>query len=1204
MKKLFILLSSILALQANAQTDYYWVGGSGDWSDVNHWATTSGGSTLHATPPTELDNVYFDNNSFTESGQAVVADGDIYCHDMDWTQMTAFDINLNPADYSNDHLYLSGSYLASSRLNSGLFRVYLTSTEDEIVSGTGRLAAYLNTDGTGKWVFTDDPNLTGINMNAGTIEFTAPEVTIRFFDINNTVDAKKVDLTDVVGHFNYLRIAESDLASMEWVGTNSTVTIEDELENVAGVTFEHVKFVTGSGSGIEVPNTTTYGTMEFEPGTTVRFGEGTTHTATNLIVQGTKFDQISISSQTAGAQATFSVASGTVDGDYLYIQDIAATGGATFNASNSSDLGNNTGWNITAPTPLSYYWIGGEGDWAELTNWSTTSGGTADHTSLPGSVDNIFFDANSFTAENQIVSMDSEDYGFNDLMIDVPFAVEFSKSGSAYVGVYGSVDISGPADIYTYLEFRSASAETISLGTATIRKIQFNGTGTWTFMSGGLIDDDVNLKSGNIDFNEQSVEFNSFYLQGDFGEDFPKSIDASNAELTVNGSFVIGLFSSDFTADFSGSTIHQYGTSFQGFNDQNTSDDINDIVFHDIKIYDQVEFRGNYEFNDIEIISGGISTKKGQGSDILQLQFNNLTGTGTIEDPIVLESLDDGVQCDYISKNALDITMEYVSIRDSKASGATFTATNSTDNGNNNGWTIQAPPDVPESPVLTMSTINETETTISWSAVANADLYKIELATSNTFTTIRETQEIAETMATFTNLSPATFYYVRGSARNEGGYSSLSATVELLTVPDAPDANDAFSVTTDAFTASWDNSTGEVDSYHLDVSTDMDFATFLEGYEDLAVASNTQRVEGLTEDGVYYYRVRASNASGTSVNSSTITVSTSVRTDQTITFEAIPAKTFGDAPFMVSATASSGLDITYESANTNIATVDGNEVTIVGVGEVNITAFQAGDEEYKAATPVSQLLVVNKADQTITFEAIAAKTFGDEPFTVTASTTSGLDVTFESDDTDIATVSGNEITILAAGEVNITASQAGDEEYNAATAVSQLLVVNKADQIITFEAISDLSIGDVITLSASSTSGLEITFTVSEGNAEITGDQLEAISDGSVTVVASQAGNDNYNAAEDASQTFTIVPDPLGLEDGLVSVYPNPVANTLYFNTTQALDVKMYGLDGSVVLSKQEVRNKVDLESLNSGTYILEVSNGSEVLRMRIRKIN
>lgn len=69
--------------------DYYWVSGSGLWSDYSHhWATTSGGTTFHSQPPSSANNVYFDANSFSLAEQTVTIDAAAYCNDMDWTGVT------------------------------------------------------------------------------------------------------------------------------------------------------------------------------------------------------------------------------------------------------------------------------------------------------------------------------------------------------------------------------------------------------------------------------------------------------------------------------------------------------------------------------------------------------------------------------------------------------------------------------------------------------------------------------------------------------------------------------------------------------------------------------------------------------------------------------------------------------------------------------------------------------------------------------------------------------------------------------------------------------------------------------------------------------------------------------------------------------------------------------------------------------------
>ncbi|MFM7196121.1 MAG: hypothetical protein ACKOYP_15245, partial [Bacteroidota bacterium] len=87
---------------------------------------------------------------------------------------------------------------------------------------------------------------------------------------------------------------------------------------------------------------------------------------------------------------------------------------------------------------------------------------------------------------------------------------------------------------------------------------------------------------------------------------------------------------------------------------------------------------------------------------------------------------------------------------------------------------------------------------------------------------------------------------------------------------------------------------------------------------------------------------------------------------QVISFAAIPAVNYGDAPVTLNATTSSGLPITYTSSNPQVAAINGNVLTIIGAGSAVITATQAGNGQYLEATPVQQTLTVNKAALTAT----------------------------------------------------------------------------------------------------------------------------------------------------------------------------------------------------------------------------------------------
>ncbi|MDB6125628.1 MAG: hypothetical protein JWQ71_4621 [Pedosphaera sp.] len=83
----------------------------------------------------------------------------------------------------------------------------------------------------------------------------------------------------------------------------------------------------------------------------------------------------------------------------------------------------------------------------------------------------------------------------------------------------------------------------------------------------------------------------------------------------------------------------------------------------------------------------------------------------------------------------------------------------------------------------------------------------------------------------------------------------------------------------------------------------------------------------------------------------------SEKTNQTITFAALTNKTYGDAPFTVSATASSGLPVTF-SILSGPATISNDLVTITAAGTVTVRASQSGNSNYNAAVHVDRAFTV------------------------------------------------------------------------------------------------------------------------------------------------------------------------------------------------------------------------------------------------------
>src|SRR5688572_15394756 len=114
MKKLFYLFCFLTFPNLMSATNYYWVGGTGAWSDyANHWATSSGGTVFHVTIPSPNDDVFFDANSFPSTGDTVFMDTTITnCRDMDWSGV----IN-TPTVSENMQLRVYGSLTLTTGVN-------------------------------------------------------------------------------------------------------------------------------------------------------------------------------------------------------------------------------------------------------------------------------------------------------------------------------------------------------------------------------------------------------------------------------------------------------------------------------------------------------------------------------------------------------------------------------------------------------------------------------------------------------------------------------------------------------------------------------------------------------------------------------------------------------------------------------------------------------------------------------------------------------------------------------------------------------------------------------------------------------------------------------------------------------------------------------------------------------------------------------
>jgi PASTA domain/Regulator of chromosome condensation (RCC1) repeat len=195
---------------------------------------------------------------------------------------------------------------------------------------------------------------------------------------------------------------------------------------------------------------------------------------------------------------------------------------------------------------------------------------------------------------------------------------------------------------------------------------------------------------------------------------------------------------------------------------------------------------------------------------------------------------------------------------------------------------------------------------------------------------------------------------------------------------------------------------------------------------------------------------------------------------------------------------------------------------ITGAGTCTITASQPGDRDYTAAPPVARTITIAKGDQTISFHPPADATFGDADITISATASSGLPVSFAAEGS--CTLSGVTVHIVGAGVCDLTASQPGDSNYNAAPDVSKGLRVAKAAQRIRFAPLHKRFLGTRdFKVSASASSGLPVSF-AAHGSCRIRGKTVHLTAAGTCAIVASQRGDRNREPAKSVTRKFAIAP--------------------------------------------------------------------------------
>jgi len=711
--------------------DYYWIGGSGEWSDLSHWATTSGGTLTHNKLPTADDDVYFDANSFDGPGQVVEIDAaNVFCRSMSWEGATGQPLlNGDPAGILNIHGSLE--LIAAMTVDFGGSLHFLSRSPDQSINLAGHsLTNVLYFEGAGgEWTLAGPLSTSGrVELANGSLATAGYAVAAAGLKVavseqgglllgNSEVKIETGGKASVA--INTLNLTmETAQAEFELSGSRA----EFILSGDAAARFKTLRFTSEEGDATlrgSVDLVHQFGEVSFAGNAnlsgmfdigrlTLAAGSNNilqsemTYNITELNAAGECLAPIQLFSSSSGAAATITSDSEELLVEYVSLKDIHAAGDAVFTASNSADLGNNAGWQIEAGNDNNLYWVGGTGRWSDPAHWSYSSGGPGG-ACIPTGADNVFFDANSFDGQAGIVTIDVQ----NAFCRDMSWA---GATGSPILmgdmdrnlRIYGSLQFIEDMELQfegdVHFESPRLDNTIASAGQLFRQDILFDGyQGGWKLADSLAVANFIYFEQGSLETTGQPFTCARFLS----GNARPRLLSLDNSHIMLRfldvgfSTWELNLNSLEFYAGSSlieflnhGHITHKgdgranyFDVTFResGFLDagQNEGMSIHDLlfegpgtIFHSWTI-NRLELTPGYEYQlDVDNVQ----------------DIGTLVAEGACDAYISIRSVIDDVPAPIRSDQAN--TGAYLILKDIDARSGNFTANQSIDLGNNQGWTF------------------------------------------------------------------------------------------------------------------------------------------------------------------------------------------------------------------------------------------------------------------------------------------------------------------------------------------------------------------------------------------------------------------------------------------------------------------------------------------------------------------------------------
>lgn len=447
--------NSGISFLATVSKNFYWKGGYGNWNDLSHWSLdpSSARTTANCGLPTINDNVFFDQYSgFSTTGiTSIQMTNDVSVNDITFSGLAPgsrsyfagnnnyYKMNVNgnmvlhPGYY--DAGYFSGFTFININKPTGTLKNVTTNGASTSLNFSGDAQWKMNR-GTSPYDLSTSSNIFQTDITGNSLDISGTVMNISNFNVSGSkLIMDNADLTvnngfaintkqpvvntanSVIKLFRTTGGSEADIAFsnqnhyFEKIEYTNTTTNTDYIISFSfpGGIINNFIIHSAMTSRLDKVNPSiilkaamSVNNLTIEKNNNVAL-ESNLQVNQSLKILGDCIDRTTFSSSNAQLRTlilpNYSINPSNYVMDKVQMKFISSSGGQTYTATSSTDLGGNNGIHFQDVIPSvsrNLYWIGGQGLWRDPQHWSLTSGGAPVMAcDIPTAIDNVFFDQNS-----------------------------------------------------------------------------------------------------------------------------------------------------------------------------------------------------------------------------------------------------------------------------------------------------------------------------------------------------------------------------------------------------------------------------------------------------------------------------------------------------------------------------------------------------------------------------------------------------------------------------------------------------------------------------------------------------------------------------------------------------------------------------------------------------------------------------------------